>query len=192
MDERFAELPGPQLAGATNPTKMLSEPQPDEGFRLRPFDGLIVTFANYSEGQPAITLTEWIKEDGTITLLSNRLFTAAGKNAWEMQKQIYDAYAPNCPTNLSVQVWMSEDRYFRFFWIDGGVKSPGHQLVHAMIPLPKAIESAGGFTAAANRRKVKLLRAGHEEIIDCTRAANQDVPVIAGDRIHVSRSFWKW
>ncbi len=87
---------------------------------------------------------EKIKEDGTITLLLNQTFTAAGTTPGDLAKEIRKRYVPDYFKNMTVTVKQQEST--RWYYVDGEVKSPNRQIYNSRITVLKAIASAGGFT----------------------------------------------
>jgi protein involved in polysaccharide export with SLBB domain len=133
-----------------------------------------------------------IKEDGTITLTLNQLFTAAGKTPGALEQEIRDRYVPKFFKYMTVAV--KQEANTLWYYVDGEVKGPNRQLYTSRITVLKAIASASGFTDFANKKKVKLTRAdGRIQIINCPKARDNpilDLEVYPGDKIYVPRRFW--
>lgn len=155
---------------------------------LRIGDLVMVVFSDLPVLVPPFE--ERVKDDGTITLLMNQSFHAAGKTRSELEKEIRARYVPGYYVNLTVTVKPQE----RFFYVEGEVRLPSRQLHPGDITVLKAIASAGGFTDYANKRKVRLLRAnGQTAIVDCVAVLDNpqlDLPVNPNDKIHVPRRLW--
>jgi protein involved in polysaccharide export with SLBB domain len=133
-----------------------------------------------------------VQEDFTVTLLSNHVFTTAGKTHEEFVREVHDYYVPRLFKEVRL---MSTDP--PFYIVSGEVWSPGLRTIYRPTTVLKAIESAGGFTPSANKKKVQLVGVGGEQrIIDCTKTQRleEDVEVARGDKIYVPRSpkwlFW--
>jgi protein involved in polysaccharide export with SLBB domain len=128
---------------------------------------------------------ERIKEDGTITLPLIGTVKAAGKTPAELQGEIHDLYVPRFYKDLTIP---PPERQ-RVYSVGGQVRSPGRQVYIGATTVLKAIESAGGFTEYASRRRVMLTRVdGKAFIVDCKKAATDsslDHPVYPGDKINV-------
>src|SRR5437764_11267028 len=77
-----------------------------------------------------------IKEDGTITLLLNQTFTAAGKTEGGLEREIRERYVPRFFKYMTVTVRRAEGS--RFIYVDGEVKSPGKQSYVARIRVLEA------------------------------------------------------
>ncbi len=134
-----------------------------------------------------------IKSDGTITLILNQKFDAAGKTVGELEQAIRKAYVPNYFKNMTVTVKPVNES--RIFYIGGEVRVPGRQMYVPGITVYKAIQSAGYFTDFANQKKVKLIRADGKgtitiDIKKVIRNASKDVEVYPNDTIHVPRSMY--
>src|SRR5262249_2404937 len=111
--------------------------------------------------------TQQIKPDGTITLLYNETFVAAGKSRAELEKEIRARYVPRIFHYMTVMITPME----RYFFVDGEVKGPGKQLYTVPITVLKAIASVGGFTDFAKKTKVRITRMdGTKETVNCTKA----------------------
>jgi protein involved in polysaccharide export with SLBB domain len=155
---------------------------------LRAGDLVTVIFSDLPT--PTLPFEERIKDDGTITLLLNQTFQAAGKNRGDLEREIRTRYVPRYYLNLTVTVKPQE----RFYYVEGEVKMPSRQPHPGDITVLKAIATAQGFTDYANKRKVRLVRAGGQTIIvDCVAVLDNsqlDLPVYPNDKIHVPRRLW--
>src|ERR1035437_2618229 len=133
-----------------------------------------------------------IKEDGTITLTLNQLFTAAGKTPGALENEIRDRYVPKYFKYMTVAV--KQEANTLWYYVDGEVKAPNRQLYTSRITVSKAITSAGGFTDFANKKKVRLTRLdGRSQIVNCVKARDNpslDLEVYPGDKIYVPRRLW--
>lgn len=157
---------------------------------IQPGEAITITLSDLPMGvQP---IEERVKEDGTITLLQNQTFTAAGKSRRQLEQEIRERYVPKFYRNMTVSVQQQENT--RFYFVGGEVRNPGRQVYLGPMTVLKAIQSCGDFTDFANRRKVQLFRSnGTREIINAKRALQDpslDLPVYPGDRIHVPRSIF--
>lgn len=134
-------------------------------------------------------IEERVKEDGTITLLHNQTFQAAGKTRRQLEQEIRARYVPEFYVNMTVSVRQQENT--RFYYVGGEVKQPGRQVYLGAMTVLRAVQSCGDFTEFANRRKVQLIRAnGKIYSVNANRALKDptlDLPVYPGDRIHVPR-----
>jgi len=137
-------------------------------------------------------IEERVKEDGTVTLIQNQTFVAAGKTRRQLETEIRERYVPKYYVNMSVSVKQQENT--RFYFVGGEVRVPGRQVYIGSMTVLKAIQSCGDFTDFANRRKVRLTRAnGKIEIIDAKKALKNpslDLAVFPGDSINVPRTIW--
>jgi polysaccharide export outer membrane protein len=157
---------------------------------LRVGDSLTISFSDLPNPIPAFQVK--IKEDGTITLMLNQTFTAAGKARGDLEKEIRDRYVPKYFQYMTVIITMETQTLF--YYLNGEVKAPARQVYVSRITVLKAIASAGGFTDFANKRKVKLTRLdGRKVTINCIKALDDpslDLEVYPGDTIYVPRKLW--
>jgi polysaccharide export outer membrane protein len=133
-----------------------------------------------------------IKDDGTITLIFNKTFKAAGKTVAELEKAIHDNYVPAYYRNLTITVRYQAQT--QFYYVGGEVRSPGRQVYIGRITVSKAIQSAGDLTDWAKKTKVQLTRGNGAKpiVVDLNEALKdpgKDPEVYPGDRIHVPRKF---
>jgi protein involved in polysaccharide export with SLBB domain len=158
---------------------------------LRAGDSLTIVYADLP--QPTPSFQGQIKEDGTITLLQNKKFTAAGKTAGQLEDEIRAAYVPSIFRYMTVTV--TPDVNTQWYYIDGEVGSHGNRLIYNhRTTVLQAIASAGGFTDFANKKKVKLTRMdGRVQVINCVKARENpvlDLEIYPGDKIYVPRRLW--
>jgi protein involved in polysaccharide export with SLBB domain len=187
----FSEVPGVGPAAAGGAPGEMTSPNGDNAPRtgeiLQAGDSLAVMFSDVVN--PIPPFEEKIKDDGTITLIYNKVFQAAGKRLGDLEKEIRAFYVPDYFRNLTVTIKL--DQGTRFYYVGGEVKAPGRQLYLSRITLTKAIQSAGDFTDFANKKKVRLTRAdGHTQRVNCLKALEDpslDPEVFPGDKITVPR-----
>jgi protein involved in polysaccharide export with SLBB domain len=137
-----------------------------------------------------LELERQVKEDGTITLLSNQVFAAAGKTIPELEKEIEDFYRPGIRTNMIIHVYGAPKR---FYSVQGQVVSPGRQILMDGTTVAGAIQAAGGFCPYASRSRVQVKRSGATYRISYNKALKNpgaDMEVLANDQIFVPRSLW--
>ena len=147
-------------------------------------DQLSVIFTDLPTTTPPFDVR--VADDGTITLLLNQTFHAAGKTRSDLEKEIRARYVPDYYVNLTVTVKRDQ-----FYYVGGEVKMPGQLADTGEMTVLKAIAAAQGFTDFANRHKVRLIHAdGKSVIVDCDAAledSSLDLPVYPGDKIEVPR-----
>jgi polysaccharide export outer membrane protein len=131
-----------------------------------------------------LPFTGKIQGSGTVTLLSNKVFVAAGKTAREFEKEVASHYGPKLFTPVTHPAHPAPIE------VDGEVKAPGRQPFTGPTTVLKAIQSAGGFTERANKRRVRLVRAdGRACMVNCVKAREvprQDLEVYPGVRVLVA------
>lgn len=144
---------------------------------------------SYSDTPPPGILPsqERVNEDGTIRLIHNQTFVAAGKTRSALEQEIRTNYVPKYYLNLTVSI-KQEPRYY---FVDGMVKIPSKQEYVGPTTVLRAIASAGGFNEYAKLSTVELSHEnGKIEIINCKKALKDprlDLPVYPGDKIFVRR-----
>jgi protein involved in polysaccharide export with SLBB domain len=164
-----------------------------EDERLYPGDAVVFKVdEDPPTAQPRVEVMAVVQEDFTVTWLSNKVFTTTGKTYEEFRQEVHDYYVPVLFKNVRL---MATDP--PFYIVCGEVWSPGFRILYRPTTVLKAIESAGGFTPSANKKKVQLIGVDRERrIINCTnvRRLEEDVEVARGDKIYVPPSpkwlFW--
>ncbi|HZQ47567.1 MAG TPA: SLBB domain-containing protein [Verrucomicrobiae bacterium] len=163
----------------------------NEGLRsgvLRVGDEVIVNFADLVT--PVSPVDDQIKSDGTITLIYNQKFQAAGKSVGELQADIRNRYVPAYFVNMTPTIKVQD----RFYSVGGEVKGANRFLWTGNMTVLQAINTAGGFTDFANKKTVSLTRVSNEKlIVNCIKAVDQpelDLPVYPGDKIFVHKRLW--
>ena len=148
-------------------------------------DSLVVTFSDLPTTIPAFEVR--VNDEGTITLILNQKFTAAGKTRAQLENEIRERYVPRFYVRMTVTIKPQE----RMFYVDGEVHQPGPKMYIQPMTVLKAIASAGDFTDYAQKRRVVLTRLnGKKQTINCNKLREHpqlDLPVYPGDTIHVPR-----
>lgn len=188
-DSQFAQVPGYAGASGGPDAAMASSAAPE---RIRDLinvgDTLLISFADLPIVVQSPT-EERVKDDGTIRLLENQSFVAAGKTLGQLEKEIHDRYVPRIYVKMTVSVRPKTET--QFYYVDGEVKQPNRQVYISRTTVLKAIASAGGFTDFANKGKVTLTRVnGKRFVINCKKAQrepNLDLEVFPGDKVWVPR-----
>lgn len=151
-------------------------------------DPITVTFSDTPA--PIASMDERVKSDGTITLLYNKTFVAAGKSRGDLEKEIRDTYVPSYFRFLTVSVQAQQ----RFYYVGGEVRQPARTVYAGPITVLQAIQSCGGFTDFAKKSAVQLTRAdGKTFIVNCNKALKNsklDLPVFPGDTITIPRTIF--
>jgi protein involved in polysaccharide export with SLBB domain len=158
-------------------------------YTLRVGDSVTVTF--YDLATPIQPITDEIKEDGTITLIQNEQFKAAGLTISQLQTAVHDRYVPAYYHYMTVNIVPAN----RFYTVSGEVKSEGHQPYPGHMTVLEAIASAGGFTDYARKRKVTVTRAGSNKqiTVNCIKALDHpelNIEVFPGDTVHVPHTIF--
>jgi protein involved in polysaccharide export with SLBB domain len=155
---------------------------------LRVGESVTVTFQDLPSPVPPVETT--IKEDGTITLIYNKPFLAAGKTVGQLESDIRKAYVPDIFVNMTPTISMKE----RWFYVDGEVKTPGRQVYLTKMTVIDAIATVGGFTDFARKHRILLIRAnGKTYTIDFVKAQTRpelNLEVFPDDRVFVKKRWW--
>ena len=131
-----------------------------------------------------------IPGDGMLTLHYNVRVMAAGRTIPDLEREIRGAYVPKMYRNLTAIVRAEE----RFFFVGGEVRVSNRYPLQGDMTVLRAIDSAGGFTEFANRKKIELRRQDGTVVMLSEKkirdGQGQDLPVLANDRITVGKRWW--
>ncbi len=172
------------------PAASKAAPKPDEAVitlnTIQVNDLLSITFFDLAVNIPP--MDQQVKEDGTITLIQNQKFDAAGKTRGQLEAEIRKRYVPDFFPTMTVSVAKKQDQ---FYYVGGEVKLPGRQIYISRVRVLGAIKSAGDFTDFAKRTGIELTRAdGRKYTINAKKAQQDpklDLEVLPGDDIRVPR-----
>lgn len=163
---------------AVNPNTMLRA-------GLASGDLVKVTFSDIPNPPPPVEIR--IPEDGRITLPYNMTVYAIGKTVSQLQDEIRSMYVPKLFVLLTVNI-KTEDRVY---FVGGEVRTPARQAYIGDITVLRAIDTVGGFTDFANRKKIELRRAnGEVHYINWDKARRSpklDLKIYPNDQIIVHR-----
>ena len=152
---------------------------------LRNGDEITVTFSDIPT--PPLPIVDTIKDDGTVTLILDQKFQAAGKTTGALQAEIHDHYVPKYFKYLTVSIATKE----RFFYVGGEVHNPSRQVYSGRMTVLAAIDTAGGFTDFARKGKVLVTRSNGEHFyVNCIKALGHpelNREIFPGDKIQVNR-----
>lgn len=182
-DSPAAGDPPPPAPSSAGPLANQVDPE-----LLQVGDTLFITFHDLPTA--TMPVEAQIRPDGTITLMEDQTFKAAGMTRSKLEREIRDRYVPAYFRSMTVLIKPKEDT--RLYYVGGEVRAPGGQFYRTRTTVIKAIQSAGDFTDFANKRKVELTRSGASKpiIINANKARTNsalDLEVYPGDRIHVPR-----
>jgi protein involved in polysaccharide export with SLBB domain len=156
-------------------------------YYIRVGDELQVTFPDAPPGV-GNTMTDQVKEDGTITLLYNQRFTALSNTPSQLERSIQERYVTNYFRVLTVNVRVMN----RTYSVGGEVRAPGNFGYAGQTKILDAINSAGGFTDFASHTVLLTRSNGDHEDVDCNKARNDpklNKEIFPGDSIFVRK---KW
>lgn len=154
-------------------------------------DKIRVVFDIPATATPPATTEMQIPENGELTLHLGHKFNFKGKRRNVLEQEIRDFYIDKGLyriINVTIEVLP------RPITVGGEVRNPNTFPHQGQMTVLKAIDTAGGFTEFANRRKVKIIREGKTIVVNCKKAvddpAKYDVSIFPGDSINVKRGFW--
>ena len=177
--------PPSKMPGDTTVGKTPAPSATASGDLLAVNDKLIVSFNDLVVAVPPVDCQ--IREDGSVTLILNQTFQAAGKTIGEFEKEIRARYVPKFYVNMTPTVKSQE----RFLVVGGEVRQPNRYVYLSKMTVLRAIDSAGGFTDFANRSHVTITRANGKQVtVNCKRALEHpelDLDVFPGDKIWVKK-----
>jgi polysaccharide biosynthesis/export protein VpsN len=156
-----------------------------KGVVLHVGEPVTVTFSDVVT--PILPIDQVIKDDGTITLIYNQKFQAAGKTVGELESDIRNRYVPAYFVNLTANVKTEN----RFYTVGGEVKNPNRQAYVSRMNLTGAIDTAGGFTDFASKKKILVTRSNGKKIwVNYNKALDdpkENVEIFPGDSIYVKK-----
>ena len=137
--------------------------------------------------QPPQPIEVRIPDDGKITLPWNITVDARGKTISQLQEEIRNAYVPKYFVRLTVNIKTEE----LFYFVGGEVRAPARQQYLGDMTVLRAIDTVGGFSDFANRKKIELRRAnGETHLINWEKARKNpklDLKVFPNDQVTVPR-----
>jgi len=188
----FALLFALALTGCFGPATFDVNPDGEEGalvglYKLRALDPLVINLLGIPQ-EKAIEAV--IDERGSITLpYLDEPIQASGLTTSELERRIQQAYTENeIYRNITINI----QTHAKTYYMEGEVKRPQEYPLSQRITLLQAIAAASGYTEYANAKKVTITRNGQVVRFNAEKIEKHpelDVPVEAGDRIKVHRSF---
>ena len=171
------------MGGTADPGS--GQPADAKGVILNVGEPITVMFSDVVT--PILPIDQMIKDDGTITLIHNQKFQAAGKTVGELEADIHERYVPRYYVNLTANVKTEN----RFYTVGGEVKNPNRQAYVSRMNLTGAIDTAGGFTDFANKKKILVTRSNGKHFTANYNKALEDpqenVEIYPGDSIVVKK-----
>jgi len=132
-----------------------------------------------------------IDEHGNITLpYIEEPVPAAGLTTSELEREIQRIYTED---EIYREITINIQTHAKIYYVEGEVKRPQEYELNRRITLLQAIAAASGYTEYANKTKVTITRNGQVMTFNAKKIEKHpelDVPVEAGDRIKVHRSFF--
>jgi len=189
----FALLLILMLAGCFSPSTMDissgGENVPLVGlYRLRALDPLMITLLGIPQEKQIDAV---IDERGNITIpYVEKPIPAAGMTTSELEREIQRIYTEG---EIYREITVNIQTHAKIYYMEGEVGRPQEYVLNRRITLMQAIAAASGYTEYANKTKVTITRNGQIMKFNAKKIEKHpelDVPVEAGDRIKVHRSFF--
>lgn len=165
--------------------RSVQSPPPNAFVSVEEGDKVLICF-----GDGSLVLGREVDKDGIIRLPLIGPFVAGGKTPKVVETEVLDAYRKSGlinPFQMSIAVRRPPPCR-----VLGEVGNPGVIRCTNQMTIVKAIETCGGFTERANKKRVKLRRQnGRTIIVDCAKAIDNpslDLLVFPDDRIQVRRN----
>ena len=119
-------------------------------------------------GHEELTSVVTVNPDGTIMFPYAGIIQVKGYTLAEIKEKITSKLSPDYIKYPEVVIHLEETKSKKFY-VYGEVKNPGVYNLTDKMTVLKAVSMAGGYTAYANTRKVKILRpredkSGYKEI----------------------------
>jgi protein involved in polysaccharide export with SLBB domain len=148
-----------------------------------------VTFADLpSPGLPE--QKQRIPDDGKLSLPLEVSVVADGKTSFQLEQEIKAQYVPKYFVRLTVNVKPEE----RWYYVGGEVKLANRFMYSGEITTLRAIDTAGGFTEFANRKRIEVRRANGEKFTinwnDAIKNSQKDITIFPNDQIIVHKKRW--
>lgn len=181
------------MVGCMGPSVSERSSAADDGalvglYKLKALDPLTVTLLGIPQ---EAQIEAVIDERGNITLpYIDEPVSAVGLTTSELERVIQHIYTESgIYRNITVNIQTSA----KIYYMEGEVTRPQEYELNRRITLLQAIAVASGYTDYANKKKVTITRNGRVQSFNAEKIEKHpelDVPVEAGDRIKVHRSFF--
>ncbi|MBL7012638.1 MAG: SLBB domain-containing protein [Kiritimatiellales bacterium] len=180
------------LAGCLSPVH-IEETAGDSGqlvglYNLKPLDPLFISLLGIPQEKVIETVVD---EYGQITLpYVKDPILVAGLSISGLEREIQRIYIDGgIYRNVTVNIQTSAKSYF----LEGEVSRPQEYPLNRRITLLQAIAAAGGYTDFADKKDIIITRRGENIRVnarDIEKHPEMDIPIEAGDRIKVDRTFY--
>ncbi len=157
-------------------------------YQLRSLDPLQISLLGVPDEKIIETVVD---EHGSITLpYIDAPIKAEGLTTSELERKIQRIYIEG---QIYRSITVNVVTYAKSYYMEGEVRRPQEYPLNRRITLLQAIAAASGYTEYANKRNITITRGG--QIIrvnarDLELNPEWDIPIEAGDRINVNRSFF--
>ncbi len=157
-------------------------------YKLRALDPVVISLLGIPQEKQMDAV---IDEHGNITLpYIDEPVRAVGLTTSALEREIQRIYTEGeIYRNITVNI----QTHAKIYYMEGEVRRAQEYMLNRRITLLEAIAAAGGYTEYANKAKVTITRNGQVATYNAKeldKSPELDVPVEAGDRIKVFRSFF--
>jgi polysaccharide export outer membrane protein len=180
------------LAGCLRPA-VIDESNENSGalvglYNLKPLDPLFISLLGIPDEKEIETE---VNEYGQINLpYIEAPIEVVGLSTSQLERKIQDIYINGgIYRNVTVNIQTSAKSYF----MEGEVSRPQEYPLNRRITLLQAIAAAGGYTDFADKKDVVITRRGTNMRVNAREIEKNpelDIPLEAGDRIKVDRTFY--
>ena len=152
----------------------------ENSYRLSTGDRIQITVY----GEKDLSMETTLNSIGVISYPFLGDITVSGMTVKKLESYIHDHLKDDYLVNPNVHVSIVT---YRFFYVNGQVKSPGGYAYRPGLTVQRAISLAGGYTERASRKNTFIL---HEEDSEKRIQVKQNTKVRPGDIITVEESFF--
>ena len=182
----ISSMPATPLPPATGGTSTQSA---GSASILQKGDMVSVTFSDIPlPGMPEVK--QRIPDDGKLSLPLDVNVQAVGKTGFQLEQEIKALYVPKYFVRLTVSVKSDE----RWYYVGGEVRTANRYVYSGDLTVLRAIDTAGGFSDFADKKKIELRRAnGQMHMVsqkEALKDPRKDLPVYPNDQIIVHKRFW--
>lgn len=157
-------------------------------YKLRALDPLTITFLGIPSEKRIETV---IDEQGEIKLpYIDEPISAVEMTTSQLERKIQQIYTEG---GIYKSITVNVQTTAKIYYMEGEVARPQEYMLNRRITVLQAIAAAGGYTDYADPKDVTITRRGEIIKLNAKKLEKRpelDIPVEAGDRIKVDRTFY--